>query len=54
MVDIDLLNKLEKISCFAPHRILKVERFILKENLKELLEIIITEVSVALPPIQLK
>ncbi len=35
MADIDLLNKLEKI------RILKVEGFILQENYKEQLEIII-------------
>ena len=54
MADIDLLNKLEKISSLIPNRILKVEGFILKENLKEQLEIIITEVSVALLPIQLK
>ena len=41
MADIDLLNKLEKISSFVPNRILKVEGFILKENVKEQLEIII-------------
>jgi len=41
MADIDLLNKLEKISSFIPNRILKVEGFILKENYKEQLEIII-------------
>ena len=41
MADIDLLNKLEKISSLIPNRILKVEGFILKENLKEQLEIII-------------
>ena len=41
MTDIDLLNKLEKISSFMPNRVLKVEGFILKENNKEQLEIII-------------
>ena len=41
MKEIDLLNKLEKISSYIPNRILKVEGFILKENQKEPLEIII-------------
>ena len=41
MKEIDLLNKLEKISSFIPNRVLKVEGFILKENQKEQLEIII-------------
>ena len=41
MADIDLLNKLEKISFFIPNRILKVEGWILQENHKEQLEIII-------------
>jgi len=41
MKEIDLLNKLEKISSLIPNRILKVEGFILKENQKEHLEIII-------------
>ena len=41
MTDIDLLNKLEKISSFMPNRVLKVEGYILKENHKEQLEIII-------------
>ena len=41
MKEIDLLNKLEKISSFIPNRVLKVEGFILKENQKEYLEIII-------------
>ncbi len=41
MKEIDLLNKLEKISSSIPNRILKVEGFILKENQKEHLEIII-------------
>ena len=41
MSEIDLLNNLEKISSVIPNRILKVEGFILKENQKEDLEIII-------------
>ena len=41
MADIDLLNKLEKISSLMPNRILKVEGYILQENHKEHLEIII-------------
>ena len=41
MEEIDLLNNLEKISSFLPDRILKVDGFILKENQKEQLEIII-------------
>ncbi len=41
MEDIDLLNKLEKISSLIPNRVLKVEGLILKENHKEHLEIII-------------
>ena len=41
MTDIDLLNKLEKISSLITNRVLKVEGFILKENHKEQLEIII-------------
>ena len=41
MAEIDLINKLEKISCEIPKRILKLEGFILKENHKEKLEIII-------------
>ena len=41
MVDIDLLNKLEKISALIPNRILKVEGYILQENNKEHLEILI-------------
>ena len=55
MADIDLLNKLEKISSFIPNRILKVEGWILQENHKEKLEIIILKgFTVALPLIQLK
>ena len=38
---IDLINNLEKISSEIPNRILKLEGFILKENYKEKLEIII-------------
>ena len=41
MADIDLLNKLEKISSLIPNRILKIKGFILKENHKEQLEILI-------------
>ena len=41
MTEIDLINNLEKISSEIPERILKLEGFILKENHKEELEIII-------------
>ena len=41
MAKIDLINSLEKISSEIPDRILKIEGFILKENQKERLEIII-------------
>ena len=41
MEEINLLNNLEKISSTIPNRILKLEGFILKENNKEQLEIII-------------
>jgi len=41
MEKIDLINSLEKISSEMPDRILKLEGFILKENQKEQLEIII-------------
>ena len=41
MKEFDLLNKLEKISSLMPNRILKVEGYILQENHKEHLEIII-------------
>ena len=41
MSEIDLLNNLENISSLNPNRILKVEGFIIKENQKEILEIII-------------
>ena len=41
MAEIDLIKNLEKISFKIPNRILKLEGFILKENNKEQLEIII-------------
>ena len=41
MEEIDLINSLEKISSEIPNRILKLEGFILKENQKEKLEILI-------------
>ena len=41
MAKIDLINSLEKLSSEIPDRILKLEGFILKENQKEQLEIII-------------
>jgi len=41
MAKTDLIKSLEKISSEIPHRILKLEGFILKENQKEQLEILI-------------
>ena len=41
MAEIDLISNLEKISFKIPNRILKVEGYILKENYKEQLEILI-------------
>ena len=41
MAEIDLINNLEKISSGIPNRILKLKGFILKENHKEKLEILI-------------
>ena len=41
MAEIDLINNLEKISSGIPNRVLKIEGYILKENHKEQLEIII-------------
>ena len=41
MAEIDLINNLEKISSLIPNRILKLEGYILRENHKEQLEIII-------------
>ena len=41
MIEIDLINNLEKISSEKPNRILKLEGFIVKENHKEQLEILI-------------
>ena len=41
MAEIDLITHLEKISSEIPNRILKLEGYILKENHKEQLEILI-------------
>ena len=41
MANIDLLNNLEKISSLISNRALKVEGYIIKDDNKELLEIII-------------
>ena len=41
MLEINLINNLEKISSEIPNRILKLEGCIVKENLKEQLEILI-------------
>ena len=41
MAEINLINNLEKISSEIPNRILKLEGFIIKENQKEKLEILI-------------
>ena len=41
MAEIELINNLEKISSEIPNRVLKLEGFILKENQKEQLEILI-------------
>ena len=41
MGEIDLISNLEKISSKIPNRILKIEGYIIKENHKEQLEIII-------------
>ena len=41
MAKIDLINSLEKISSEISNRILKLEGFLLKENQKEQLEVII-------------
>ncbi len=41
MAKIDLINSLEKISSEMPDRLLKLEGFILKDNQKEELEILI-------------
>ena len=41
MAEIDLIKNLEKISSKMPNRILKLEGYILKENHKEQLEILI-------------
>ena len=41
MAEIDLVKNLEKISSEIPNRVLKIQGYILKENHKEQLEIII-------------
>jgi len=41
MTELDLINNLEKISSKIPNRVLKLEGFVIKENHKEQLEIII-------------
>ena len=41
MAEIDLIKNLEKISSEIPNRILKIQGYILKENHKEQLEILI-------------
>ena len=41
MAEIDLIKNLETISSEIPNRILKIQGYILKENHKEQLEIII-------------
>ena len=41
MAEIDLINNLEKISSTVPNRLLKLEGYLLKEECKEFLEIII-------------
>ena len=41
MAKIDLIHSLEKISSEIPDRVLKIEGFVLKENQKEQLEILI-------------
>ena len=41
MKEIELINSLEKISSKIPNRILKLKGYVLKENYKEQLEIII-------------
>ena len=41
MADIDLLKNLEKLSSLIPDRLLKIEGYVIKENHKEQLELII-------------
>ena len=41
MTKIDLIRNLEKISFIFPNRLLKLQGFVLRENSKEFLEIII-------------
>ena len=44
MVEINLLNNLEKISSVIPNRILKLEGYIFKENQREQLEIVLCKI----------
>ena len=41
MIEINLINNLEKISSDVPNRILKIESYILKDKYKEKIEILI-------------
>ena len=41
MAEIDLISNLEKVSLMFPNRLLKVQGYLIKENSKEFLEIII-------------
>ena len=41
MADIDLLKNLEKLSSLIPDRLLKIEGYVIKENHKEQLQLII-------------
>ena len=41
MAEIDLIQNLEKISFMNPNRLLKLEGYLLREHIKEFLEIII-------------
>ena len=41
MAEIDLIKNLEKISFMIPNRLLKLQGYLLRENKKEFLEIII-------------
>ena len=41
MAKIDIISSLEKISFMFPNRLLKLEGYLLRENIKEFLEIII-------------
>ena len=41
MANIDLIRNLEKISFMIPNRVLKIQGYLLRENSKEFLEIIV-------------